>query len=81
MSSVAVQYKALAIELLGSVIQLVGNHSRLASLPLAVDLENQVDDEDVATSRGYLDACSLSHWHHSHAFHARPCDVQTDSLR
>ena len=50
--TVSAQYKALAIELLGSVIQLVANHSRLAALPLAVDLdENAGDGEEGACRR------------------------------
>jgi hypothetical protein len=49
--AVSAQYKALAIELLGSVIQLVASHSRLAALPLAVDLDEDAGDCEESASR------------------------------
>ena len=49
--TVSAQYKALAIELLGSVIQLVANHSRLAGLPLAIDLDEDAGDGEQGACR------------------------------
>ena len=42
--AVAAQYKALAMDLLASVISLVGNHTRLGALPLAVDVNGDIGD-------------------------------------